>query len=79
MSAIVTPSADISAAAQAIGRLLGDTTERERLAAGARAIDVDAWLPERMNAAIDEAYRYCRTGRNTPDMPATLVDRYERL
>lgn len=79
VSAIITPSSDIVAAAQAIGRLLGDRAERERLAAGARAIDVDAWLPERMNAAIDEAYRYCRPSRNTPDMPATLVDRYERL
>ncbi len=58
VSAIVTPR-PTSRRRQAIGRLLADTTERERLAAGARAIDVDAWLLERMNASIDEAYRYC--------------------
>lgn len=56
VSAVITPGADVAAAARAAARLLGDAAEREQLVAGTRAIDVDAWSPARMNRSIDEAY-----------------------
>lgn len=61
VNAIITPSDDIAAAARAVARLLGDVVLRQRLSAGALNVDVDAWSPERMDAAVDEAYRRVRT------------------
>lgn len=57
VSAVVTPMDDIDAAARATARLLGDAALRRRLSIGALGVDVDAWRPERMDAAVDEAYR----------------------
>jgi glycosyltransferase involved in cell wall biosynthesis len=74
VSAVVTPSADISAAASAVARLLADDEERGRLAAGAAAIDVDAWSPASMHRAIQGAYDYARAnpirGRAKASRPA---------
>ncbi|WP_428152565.1 glycosyltransferase [Brevundimonas sp.] len=60
VSAIVTPTDDIGAAAEAAARLLGDAVLRRRLSNGALGVDVDAWSPERMDAAVEEAYRQVR-------------------
>lgn len=60
VNAIITPTEDIAAAARAAARLLGDAVLRQRLSTGALGIDVDAWSPERMNAAVDDAYRQVR-------------------
>lgn len=59
-SAIVTPTDDVPAAARQVAALLRDAGERERLEAGARAIDVDAWSPMSMHHAILKAYAYGR-------------------
>jgi glycosyltransferase involved in cell wall biosynthesis len=56
VSAMITSGRDVGAAANAVARLLVDPVERARLAAGAAAIDVEAWSPERMNARIRDAY-----------------------
>jgi glycosyltransferase involved in cell wall biosynthesis len=60
VSAAITPSGDVAAAARATSRLLADAGARAALADGARAIDVRRWAPEAMNAAIEQAYTYCR-------------------
>lgn len=57
VSALVTPGGDVPAAAAAVAALLADPIRRSRLSAGARAVDVEAWSPARMNAAVDGAYR----------------------
>jgi glycosyltransferase involved in cell wall biosynthesis len=56
VSAIITSGPDVGAAVRAAAKLLVDPVERARLAAGAAAIDVEAWSPERMNARIRDAY-----------------------
>ncbi|MCK1722063.1 glycosyltransferase [Bradyrhizobium sp. 141] len=56
VSAVLTPADDVAAAAKAAGALLADKALLEQLSKGALAIDVDAWSPRSMNAAIDNAY-----------------------
>jgi len=56
VNAIVTPAANVEAAAISAARLLADPSERSRLAAGTDEVDVEAWSPEGMMAAIDKAY-----------------------
>ena len=57
VNAIVTSARDVSEAAKAVAALLSDPVKLNRMSAGARQIDVDAWSPARMNEAIDEVYR----------------------
>lgn len=56
VSALITDADDVPAAARAAAKLMADPVERERLAAGARDIDVDAWSPEIVSARMNEAY-----------------------
>jgi glycosyltransferase involved in cell wall biosynthesis len=56
VSAVITESGDVPAAARAAARLLANPLERARLAAGASDVDVDAWSPDVVSARVTEAY-----------------------
>jgi glycosyltransferase involved in cell wall biosynthesis len=56
VSALITDGSDVPAAAEAAAKLLADPLERARLAAGANAVDVDAWSPDIVSLRISEAY-----------------------
>jgi glycosyltransferase involved in cell wall biosynthesis len=56
VSAIITPGDDVPAAAKAAAHLLSDRQAWAELSKGAAAVDVDAWSPSSMNAAIERAY-----------------------
>jgi glycosyltransferase involved in cell wall biosynthesis len=56
VSAVIASGDDVASAARAVARLLCDSVEREKLAAGARSICLDDWSPERVSEAVTLAY-----------------------
>jgi len=56
VSALITPSNDVAAAARAAANLLADPAERARLAASAAALNLEPWSASAMMAQIDAAY-----------------------
>lgn len=72
LSAVITPSNDVAAAAQAVAKLLANPAERARLAGKAAALDLERWSASAMMAQIDAAYAEAlrtsrrRKGRRAP-------------
>ncbi len=69
LSAVITPSNDVAAAAQAVAKLLTDPAERARLASNAAALNLEPWSVSAMMTQIDAAYAEAlrrRKGRRAP-------------
>jgi len=64
VNAIITPADDVEAAAASTAKLLANPRERAQLAAGTETVNVEAWSPKGMMAAIDYAYMTTLAGRS---------------